>query len=224
MQPSSLQMNTEMARELMISQQLRTCGIVDEGVLQAVRSIPRDVFVPDPYAAFAFSDFRIPLFHDQTMMTPLEEASILQALQLQKTHKVLEIGTGSGYLTALMATQAAHVYSVEYYKELIPCACSKLERYAINNVTIISGDGVLGLPEYAPYDVIVVTGALETLSPLFRPQLMKGGKLFAIIGKPPLMEACLYTLDQKDGWHAHALFETSIEPLVQQTQKVSFNF
>ena len=214
----------EQAKTNMQNQQLKTCGINNESVLELLSVVPREHFVPEKFHEFAFADYRIPLHHQQTMMTPLEEATRLQALDIKKHHTVLEVGTGSGYLTALLASQAKHVISLEYYADISAQAKKKLAKHNITNVTLINGDGIHGYLEKAPYDIIVLTGSMETLDKSFHPQLLHDGKLFAIIGKAPVMEACLLTLNENEQWQSVKLFETNIPPLVNRFKKDSFQF
>ena len=214
----------EQAKTNMQNQQLKTCGIYDGSILELLSRVPREHFVPEKYREMAFADYRIPLRHQQTMMTPLEEALILQALGIQKHHTVLEVGTGSGYFTALLASQAKHVFSLEYHADLTASAQKKLAQHHINNVTLITGDGIHGYLDKAPYDIIVLTGAIETVDKCFHPQLMQEGKLFAIVGTSSAMEACLLTLDAKGQWTSEKLFETNITPLVNRFKKDSFQF
>lgn len=217
-------MNLESARNNMLSQQLRTNNIVNPTVLELITNVPREEFVPQAYRDVAFSDMRIPLAYKQTMMTPLEEATVLQALTLTKNMTVLEIGTGTGYLTACLAKLAKQVVSVEYYADFTREAEKKLAVYGIDNVTLINGDGYRGNMEHAPYDAIVMTGAIPKLDNCYRPQLMQGGKMIAIIGQSPVMDACLFTLDDKDQWHTSFLFDTSLPPLINRLAKPTFSF
>lgn len=213
-----------LALNKMITQQLKTCGIHSEAVLTLLSETPREDFLPEELRDLAFSDSRIPLDHGQSMMTPLEEATILQALDIQKEQTVLEIGTGSGYLTALLAKQAKQVISIEYHADLTQSAEKKLRHHQINNVTLITGDGIHGHLDKAPYDIIVITGSIDELDKCFHPQLLQGGKLFAIIGTGPAKKACLFTLDKADQWSIEVLFETNIAPLVNRYKKSSFQF
>lgn len=209
----------------MQKQQLSTCGIHNESLLRLLSQVPREEFVPEKFRDFACSDFRIPLAHEQQMMTPLEEATILQALNVQKHHTVLEIGTGSGYLTALLAKQAKHVFSLEYYADLTQNAQKKLTAHNIDNVTLITEDGIHGYVEKAPYDIIVLTGSVENLDKSFHPQLLHEGKLLTIIGKAPFMEVNLLTLDNaQEKWQTKTLFETNVKPLINRFQKNAFQF
>lgn len=215
-------MNNATARTNMISQQLRTNGIVNEALIDLYEQIPRENFVPQAYQAFAYSDLQIPLIHQQTMMTPLEEASILQALNLQGVETVLEVGTGSGYFTALLASCAKHVVSVDIYEDFTLAAKDKLDHHGINNVTLITGNAERGWMNLAPYDVIVLTGSIPELDQCFRPQLLKGGSLFAVTGRAPAMMGMFYRLDQEDQWHKQVLFETNISPLIPRKLNTSF--
>lgn len=216
--------SVEQAKTNMQKQQLKTCGINNESLLDLLSRIPREHFVPEKFRELAFADYRIPLPHQQTMMTPLEEATLLQALDIQKNQTVLEIGTGTGYFTALLASQAKHVISIEYYADLTVKAQKKLSQHGLTNVTLITGDGIHGYLEKAPYDIIVLTGSVAELDKCFHPQLLQGGKLFTIIGNAPAMEACLLTLDNHGQWHTEKLFETDITPLINRFQKSTFQF
>jgi len=214
----------EEARNNMIKQQLRTCNVLDESILQLLSEVPREDFVPPHYRALALSDTRIPLNHGETMMTPLEEAAILQAMDIQKHHRILEIGTGSGYLTALLAKKAGQVISIEYYEDFTKAASHQLANHGIHNVTLITGDGIHGWLDLAPYDRIILTGSISRLDKTFHPQLVEGGKCFAILGIAPVMEGCVLSLDEKDQWQSQMLFETNIKPLINRFEKKAFNF
>lgn len=213
---------TSHAQINMQEQQLKTCEIRSESVLELLSQTPRKEFVPERFRDVAYSDFRIPLDHGQTMMTPLEEATIIQTLGIQSHHTVLEIGTGSGYLTALMAKQAKHVISIDYYESFTHSVQKKLLYHAISNVTLITGDGIHGYLDKAPYDRIVLTGSIEHIDRSFHPQLVQDGKLVAIIGKSPAMEACLLTLNSAGKWNKQVLFDTNITPLIERYRKDNF--
>lgn len=218
-------MNTNLAQCNMVKQQLRTGNVLKNNILSLYQSIPREYFVPRQYKQFAYSDLQIPLGKNERMLTPLEESTILQALDLQGTEHVLEIGTGCGYLTALLSRLSTHVTSVDCNKSFIDKAQTNLSRFNIDNVSLVTADGHHGLVEKAPFDVIVVTGGLKTLPDIFRPQLMKGGKLFAIIGENEAMKGILFKLDENDNWHQDILFETNVPHLKSAKQEgTSFNF
>ena len=208
----------------MIKQQLRTGSVLEEKILDLYVNIPRHEFVPKAHQDFAYSDMQIPLAHDQVMLTPLEEATILQELNLNGNEVVLEIGTGSGFFTALLSKLAKNVISVDYFEEFTHNAKSKLAQFNCDNVELITADASNGYVEQAPYDVIVYTGAIKSLSDLQKLQLLPGGKLFAIVGEHPVMQCKLYTLDHKENWSEKLLFSTDIPKLIDKLAKESFVF
>ena len=157
----------EIARFNMVEQQIRPAEVLDPRVLDLIAELPREDFVPDEYRNLAFSDVNIPIGHNQTMLKPIQEARFLQALNLQPTDKVLEIGTGSGFMTAMLAKLAAQVISVEIIPELAERAKAKLAAHNITNVTVESGDAAQGWDKHAPYDAVVVTGSLPILPESF---------------------------------------------------------
>lgn len=214
------------ALENMVKQQLRTCGILDEKLLAAFRSFPREQFVPAVYANVAYADELIPLGHGQHMMLPLQEAQMLQVLRLTGKEKVLEIGTGSGYVTALLAHLSHHVFSVDIFSEFTGAAASKLAAHDIRNVTLASDDAALGWDKHTPYDVIVITGALPFLPQAFKDMLKAGGRIFAILGTASVMRAHLFEhcVDKDDGWKVDVLFDTQIKPLINAPQLETFTF
>lgn len=217
-------MNTNNARTNMIKQQLRTNDVLNESILSLYDLVPRTEFVPEQYAAFAYSDMQIPLDHNQKMLTPLEEGIILQALELKGYETILEVGTGTGFLTALLSKLAKKVISIDYYAEFTAEAASKLKAHHCNNVELITGDASRGWLEKAPYDVVVFTGALETLTKTHKLQILPGGKLFAIEGKSPIMQASLYSLDHEENWTKSLLFETDTPPLIDHLKPKEFVF
>lgn len=208
----------------MIKQQLRTGSVLNETILDLYINIPRHEFVPETHKDFAYSDMQIPLAHDQVMLTPLEEATILQELALTGDEVVLEIGTGSGFFTALLSKLAKNVISVDYFEDFTHNAKSKLAQFNCKNVELITADASNGYVEQAPYDVIVYTGAIKSLSDLQRLQLLPGGKLFAITGSHPVMQGKLYTLDHNENWSEKLLFSTDIPTLINKLAKESFVF
>jgi len=218
------EMSNQNARINMVKQQLRTGNVLNESVLELYDVIPRHEFVPDHYIDFAYSDMQIPLSPTQRMLTPLEEGKILQALALTGTETILEIGTGSGFLTALMSKLCKKVISVEYYPEFTQRAARKLKAHNCTNIELITGDGSRGWLENAPYDVIVFTGALEKLTETHKLQILPGGRLFAIEGKAPAMQARLHQLIHDEIWRHALLFETDIPPLVDQLKPEEFVF
>jgi protein-L-isoaspartate(D-aspartate) O-methyltransferase len=180
--------------------------------------------VPAAYRSLAFFDMEIPLGQGESMWSPKLEARALQALQLKKTDKVLEIGTGSGYLTALLASLAGQVYSVEIHPDFIKDAETRLKAHGFDNITLETGDASLGWEKHAPYDVIVLTGSLPVMPANLPAQLAPGGRLFTITGDDPVMEAQLVTCVSHGVFRTESLFETSVKPLVNAVQPERFVF
>lgn len=217
-------MNLEQARGNMVEQQIRTWEVLDQDVLDLLYVVPREEFVPEKHRALAFSDLQLPIGEGERMWEPKLEARVLQALKVRKTDKVLEVGTGSGYFTALLAYLAAHVHSVEIKPVLAQLGKRNLERHVTENATLEVGDGARGWPGRAPYDVIVLTGSTPVLPASLEQQLAVGGRLFAVVGEPPVMTARLVTCTAPGAFHAVDLFETVIDPLVNAEQLPRFRF
>jgi len=205
--------NMAMARENMIKQQFRTWDVLDERVLQLIDEVPREDFVPPAYQHLAYADYAIPIGHGHVMMPPIIEARLLQLLDIQNMETVLEVGTGSGYLTALMARLASHVVSVDIHPDFTEAAAARLSGMGVTNITLETGNAASGWGKQAPYDVIVVTGSLPVLSEDFQYSLRVGGRLFAVIGEGHVMEAILITRVGDNEWTHEALFETSLPAL-----------
>lgn len=217
-------MSYQNARVNMVKQQLRTGDVLEESILNLYDIFPRNEFVPEQYADFAYSDMQIPLAHDQRMLTPLEEGTILQALDLKGHETVLEVGTGSGFLTAMLSKLCKQVISVDYYADFTSNAARKLKAHHCDNVELITGDASQGWLDKAPYDVIVFTGALEQLNETHLLQILPGGKLLAIEGKPPVMQARLHQLDHQEQWTQSMIFETNIPLLIDKLKQKEFVF
>jgi protein-L-isoaspartate(D-aspartate) O-methyltransferase len=217
-------MNIEQARFNMIEQQIRPWDVLDDRVLNVISSTPRENFVPEKYRALAFSDISVPLDHGQTMMPPKLEGKLLQSLALQPQHRVLEIGTGSGYLTACLAGLAGSVVSVDIYEDFIAQAQTRLEQHDIHGVAFATGDAAGGWTSDSGFDAIAVTGSLPVLHRGYHDLLNIGGRLFVIVGKPPIMQALLITRINRHEYQQEALFETSIPPLVNAPQPEPFVF
>jgi protein-L-isoaspartate(D-aspartate) O-methyltransferase len=217
-------MNMAQARHNMIEQQIRPWDVLDQRVLELIDGLPRDKFVPTAYLKLAYADINIPLNHGQVMMPPKVEARMLQALNIKNTDTILEVGTGSGYVTALLARSGKHVYSVDVYPDFIESTGRKLAELDISNVTLESGDAVNGWDNHAPYDVIAITGSLPVLPDSFLQSLKIGGRLFVVTGQAPVMEAYLITRTAEQGWVKQALFETVLPPLVNAPQPQRFIF
>ncbi|WP_455205814.1 protein-L-isoaspartate O-methyltransferase family protein [Kaarinaea lacus] len=214
----------EQARFNMVEQQIRPAEVLDSKVLDLFSTLPREDFVPDDYKDLAFSDCNIPLGFDQIMMKPINEGKFLQALNVQKTDKVLEIGTGSGYMTALLAKMADHVCSVEIVPELAQSAIAKLDQHQISNVSVEVGDAADGWEKHQPYDVIAVTGSMPILSESLKNQLNIGGRMCVTVGTAPVMTVYLITRISEDQWSEEALYETVIAPLKNVRQPEGFVF
>ena len=217
-------MNLEQARTNMVEQQIRTWEVLDQEVLDLLYVVPREEFVPEQHQALAFSDLEIPIGEGERMWQPKLEARVLQELGIHKTDRVLEVGTGSGYLTALMAHRAAHVYSVEIKPALAALGRRNLERHGSDKLTLETGDAARGWASRAPYDVIVLTGSTPLLPQAFLEQLAPGGRLFAVVGEAPAMSARLVTCGAPGAWHSVDLFETVIAPLANCERPSRFRF
>jgi len=221
--------NTGAARFNMIEQQIRTWEVLDPVVLALLNEVPRENFVAESQVGLAFADIELPIGHGQTMLSPKLEGRILQALALKKTDKVLLVGTGSGYLTALLATLAAHVDAVEIYQELSDIAKVRLQKQNIHNVTLRVGDAVNGFAIAAPfatttYDVIVFTASMPLHPTAAEKMLNVGGRLFAVTGEMPIMQATLTQRVSEDAFRHDTLFETYLPPLVNAPQATKFEF
>ncbi len=217
-------MNLEQARTNMVEQQIRTWEVLDQEVLDLLYVVPREAFVPVQHRTLAFSDLEIPIGEGQRMWQPKLEARVLQELALHKGDKVLEVGTGSGYLTALMAHRAGHVVSVEINPKLAAFGRANLEGHGVDNVTLEVGDAARGWPRHAPYDAIVLTGSTPLLPRAFFEQLAPGGRLFAVVGEAPAMRARLVVCSAPGTWRSTDLFETVIAPLVNAEHPPRFRF
>lgn len=205
--------NLEAARHNMVVSQIRTWDVFDERLLELVNRGPRHEFVPPAFRNLAFADMQIPLGEGEVMMAPLLETRFLQELAIRPTDSVLEIGTGSGYVTWLLSQLAGQVRSVEIRGEFTQRASEKLAAHGAPNVTLEIGDGARGWLAGAPYDVIFVTGSVPVLPEEFRKQLRVGGRLAVIVGDAPVMEARLITRVNEYGYDTRSLFETVIPPL-----------
>ncbi|MGA2919798.1 MAG: protein-L-isoaspartate(D-aspartate) O-methyltransferase [Candidatus Sulfotelmatobacter sp.] len=172
------------ARQRMVDSQLRARGISDPRVLDAMLRVPRETFVPELYRAEAYEDHPLPIADDQTISQPYVVAVMLEAVQLTATDIVLEIGTGSGYVTALLAELAAQVFSIERHPDLAADACAAIAGLGYRNVKIFTGDGTLGLPAYAPFDAILVSAAALEVPPALLSQLRDGGRMIVPVGPP----------------------------------------
>lgn len=212
----------ERARFNMIEQQIRTWEVLNDRVLNILKIVPREEFVPERHKTLAFSDTQLPLPRDQAMEEPRVQARILQAVDPQPSEQVLEIGSGSGFLTACLAKMAAHVTSVDIFPELTEMARRNLASQGIDNVTLETGDASRGWDDGRRYDVIVVSGSLPELHRGFHQSLAIGGRLFLMVGRPPIMQAELITRISEDQWANEGLFEGHLKPLVNAPETKRF--
>ena len=217
-------MDIEQARFNMIEQQIRTWEVLDQEVLDLLFTIKRERFVPEKWRGLAFADMEIPLGLGQTMWPPKLEARCIQELGLKKTDTVLEVGTGSCYLCALLAARSQHVYSVEIYPELAKQAAQTLKTEGVTNVTLDTGDASRGWNKHAPYDAIVLTGSVPLLIEVYQQALKPEGRLFVIVGDPPVMVAKIITCVALGAYSSVDLFETCVAPLVNAPQPERFTF
>lgn len=202
-------MNFEQARFNMIEQQLRPGKVLNPDVLDTLFVVKREEFVPPAHRRLAFADTQIPLDGNSgaCMFAPIVEALALQALEMKRHENVLEVGTGSGYMAALLGAHADHVWSVEIDPQLAATARENLRRAGVTNVAVDVGNGLAGVPAHAPFDVIMVSGAVAEVPQALLDQLKPGGRLFVIEGAAPAMEAALYTRAD-GGFTRKAVFET----------------
>jgi protein-L-isoaspartate(D-aspartate) O-methyltransferase len=217
-------MDFQQARFNMVEQQIRPWDVLDQDILDALQAVPRDAFVPDDFRTLAYSDTRIPIGLGQFMMFPRVEARIMQALKPAAADRVLEIGTGSGYLTALLSHFARNVQSCEIHAELASAAQRKFRARAWSNINVLNQDGLAGAPERGPFDVIAITGALYRRSPELEAQLAPGGRLFVVTGEGHAMDAQLVTRQSDGSFSAVTLFETELEPLMGAEPPPRFAF
>ena len=215
--------NFELARHNMIEQQIRPWDVLDQRVLDTLAQLFREDFVPDRYRNLAFSDVAIPLGHGEFMLKPNVEARILQALALQPADQVLEVGTGSGYLTAGLARLAGMVVSVDIVPEFVEAARSKLKTHGFSNVTLSVGDAGRGWGSRR-YHAIAVTGSVPAVAEVWRQSLSLGGRLFIVVGQPPAMQALLITRIGEQEWLQESLFETELLPLRNAAAPKTFEF
>ena len=218
-------MNFEQARFNMIEQQLRPGKVLDPDVLDVLFVVKREEFVPPAHRRLSFADTQIPLggAAGARMFAPIVEGHALQALAMKKHENVLEVGTGSGYMAALLGAHADHVWSVEIDPQLAETARENLRRAGVTNVAVEVGNGLEGLAAHAPYDAIMVSGAVPVVPEALLEQLKPGGRLFAIEGAAPAMEAVLYTR-AGDGFRRVAVFETVVPPLRAAAPAPAFAF
>ncbi len=218
------QINVDLARQNMIESQVRTWEVLDPRVLELLARAPREDFVPKQFRGLAYADMNLPLGRGQVMMSPKMEARVLQALEISRGDRILEIGTGSGYMAWLLASLGCHVYSVEIIPQFKMDAAAKLAAQRITNVTLDIGDGAHGWDRHQPYDATLLTGSVPVLADRFRKNLAIGGRLVAIVGKPPVMEVMRIRRVGPDSYTQESLFETVLAPLLNADEPEKFVF
>ncbi len=217
-------MDIEQARLNMIEQQIRTWEVLDMDVLDLLNEIHRENFVPDAYQDLAFADTHIPIGHDQTTMTPKVEARLLQSIAVNPDETVLEVGTGCGYLTTLLAKSAKHVKSVDIYPDFITAANDRIIKTDLTNIELECMDAYSLVDQTEKYDVIVLTASIPAMDERFINLLNDGGRMFAIIGESPAMEACVVTKQNESDYSVESIFETDSPALIGSEQKETFEF
>ncbi|MFT5140744.1 MAG: protein-L-isoaspartate(D-aspartate) O-methyltransferase [Lysobacterales bacterium] len=219
-----MSMNFEHARYNMVEQQIRTWEVLDSGVLDILENIQREDFVPVRHRKLAFADLNIPLAHGQVMMKPVVEGRMLQSLQLRPDETVLEIGTGSGFITACLSRLARHVVSVEINEELADSASRTLKENEVHNIELFTGDAMSGWQPELAHDVIVVTGSVKKVPEHFLGWVNPGGRLFVVSGNAPAMTASVLTRLNTSEWREESLFETDLPRLVNADKAPVFEF
>ena len=219
-----MNMNFDHARYNMVEQQIRPWEVIDDRILSLLETIEREDFVPVKYRKLAFADLNVPLPHDQVMMKPNVEGRMLQALNIQPDETVLEIGTGSGFITACLAHLARHVVSVEIYKDLSEAAMRTLKDKEIHNFDLFVGDALGDWQPEQAHDLVVVTGSADSVPEQFRGWVNPGGRMFIITGDAPAMTARLLTRINALEWREENLFETDLPRLVNGEKPPQFEF
>jgi len=212
------------ARSQMTYQQVRAWSVLPPETLAVFEQLQRELFVPTAWQGVAYGDLAIPLGHGQHMLTPTVIGRILQAVTIQRSDRILEIGTGSGYLTACLALLGAQVHSLEIRPELARQARQNLQAAGIGNAQVEDADAFSWQPVAKGYDVVVMTGSLPDYDACFEVLLQPGGRLFAVTGTEPVMEAQLIRLNNAGERELHSLFETVIDPLTHAATTSRFVF
>ena len=212
------------ARELMIEQQIRCWDVLDERVLEILREVPRERFVPEAFRDFAFADFDVPLMHGQHMLRPNVTGRLLQALEIRDTDRALEVGAGSGFVTACLALGCGSLQSLEIVPELAELATRNLAHVGARNAEVICADAMSHDALAARYNVIAVTASMPVYDPCFERSLQIGGRLFVLVGEQPIMEARLIRRIAEDRWTTGSLFETVVDPLLNAAAPPLFRF
>jgi len=207
----------------MVDQQIRTWEVLDPRVLDVLSAVPREAFVPPAYAELAFADTPIPIGYGQSMLAPVLQGRILQALGIGPADRILEVGTGTGYLTACMSMLGSSVHSIDIRAEFTAAATANLRALPQARVQLEPRGAFSGSP-FGEYDVIALTGSLPVYDPRFQEALRVGGRLFAMVGVAPVMDAVLIRRVDQTEWIRESLFETVVDPLINATSPQGFVF
>jgi protein-L-isoaspartate(D-aspartate) O-methyltransferase len=216
-------MQTADVREQMIEQQVRAWDVLDERALDAMRRLPRELFVPDAERYRAYADAEVPLAHAQHMLRPSVVGRLLQALLPQPHEQVLQVGAGSGFVTACLRGMAGRVRALELYADLAESARANLAALGVRGTEILDADG-LRFESATRFDVIAVTASLPIYTARFERLLNVGGRLFIVVGEAPVMEARLVQRTAEDSWRTASVFETVIDPMVNAVRPAEFTF
>ena len=217
-------MDFKQARFNMIEQQIRTWEVLDLDVLDLLNEIHREEFIPESYQNLALADTSVPIGHEQITMAPKFEARILQSLDINPGESVLEIGTGCAYFTALLASSARQIKSIDIFPDFIDSAREKIAKTKLTNIELESSDAYSLLEKPERYDVVVFTASLPSMDERFLDLLNEHGRLFAIVGESPAMEARLYAKQNDSSCSYESVFETDLPALIGATQKDEFEF
>lgn len=215
-------MNLDQARFFMVEQQIRPWDVLDPKILDLLMDVPRHLFVAESQQELAYSDIKLPLGHDEFMMEPKIEGRLLQAVDIDDEDSVLEVGTGSGYLTALMANLGKDVTSVEIHEDLSKAAQTRLASF--DNISFQIGDASQDWSDGKQYDVIVLTGSVSAIPQTYLEKLTLGGRLAVIAGQAPAMTAQVVTRISEQEWETETLFETDLKALSSSQKKQTFKF
>jgi len=217
-------MDMEQARFNMIEQQIRPCSVLDLTVLETMGNIPREVFAPESLASLAYADIEIPLAHGESMMFPRIEGRMLQELEIGIDDECLEVGTGSGYMTACIANMAKHVDSIDIHEDFIQAAEEKLALVNISNFNLEIKNALTDLNPEKKYDAIAVTGSIPEYMPVFEQLLKPEGRLFVVVGTKPVAHGMKVELTSDGHFIRTSLFETELKLLEGLQKKSNFKF
>jgi protein-L-isoaspartate(D-aspartate) O-methyltransferase len=216
-------MQTANASEQMIEQQVRAWDVLDERVLDVMRRVPRELFVPVGQRYRAYADAEVPLLHGQHMLRPSVVGRLLQGLLPQPQEQLLEVGAGTGFLTACLRVMSARVSALEIYPDLAESARANLAALGVRGAEVIDANA-LHFESASRFDAIAITASLPLYQPRFERMLNVGGRLFVVVGEAPVMEARLISRTAEDSWSTQSLFETVIDPLVDAARPQEFTF